>query len=48
MAFKDDLYRIYEREKEEYPRRIIDNQKTPHPEYEFKTFEEWKNHHGYN
>ena len=48
MSFEDDIKRIYEREKNEYAQRVMDNQKTLHPEYEFESFEEWKKEHGYD
>jgi hypothetical protein len=48
MSFEDDIRHIYEREKQEYGLRVMDNQKTLHPEYEFETFEEWKKDRGYN
>jgi len=47
MAFEDDIYRIYMQEKERYGIKIMNEQNTPHPEYEFETFEEWKKNHGY-
>ena len=47
MSFQDDIMIIYEREKEAYGIKMMEEQNTPHPEYEFCTFEEWKNDHGY-
>lgn len=48
MSFEDDIRRIYQREKDEYIKRVMDNQETLHPEYEFEDFEEWKKERGYN
>lgn len=47
MSFQDDVRHIYQREKDEYARRVMDNQKTLHPEYEFECFEDWKKERGY-
>lgn len=48
MSFEDDIKRIYEREKSEYGIKMMEEQETPHPLYEFDTFEEWKKDRGYN
>lgn len=47
MSWEDDIYKLYEREKEAYGIKMMEEQDTPHPEYEFYTFEEWKEDHGY-
>ncbi len=47
MSFKDDLILIYEKEKSQYGIKMMEEQETPHPQYEFETFEEWKKDHGY-
>lgn len=47
MTFIDDLRMIYQREKEAYGIKMMQEQDTPHPEYEFDTFEEWKRERGY-
>lgn len=41
MSYIDDLQRIYEKEKSDYGIKCMHEQNTPHPEYEFDSFDEW-------
>lgn len=48
MSFEDDIRQIYQKEKKQYGIKMAQRQQTYHPEYDFKTFEEWKKDRGYN
>lgn len=48
MSFEYDIRNIYENEKLQYGIKMMEDQNTPHPEYEFESFEEWKKDRRYN